>query len=455
MLQDDHVTTHTTIEDALSHRSGLPRHDLAYGEPDDTSATVVKRIRYLPMTAEPRTTFQYCNIMYAVATDLLETLTGLKLETILREKFWKPLGMSSTSFSEVEATGKLARGYYWDDSLTTGGHVSHSHYVSEPYINLSSISGAGATISCVNDYALWVKAYLDVANSTKPINFSSPINPTLYRDVLTPRTISQPPFGVPAPGFLTPQLYALGWFTFSISGYTIVAHGGGVPGFGTIVLFLPDEGYGIVTMGNTAGTSNIVGNLIALVLLERKLGLSSEESAFAKATLLACLSDSDMRQEMHPKSDEDCIVERRSQRSGTTQTEWPPREIAKLPLPRDIGDFAGLYKHPAYGVINFTVSRSGTVREEPTSSFLYGIPTLMRILHYALELHHVTDTLFTCKFMLPHGMVPKSSGSTLAAVERSSSSASPAKRSRRWALSWKERWWRRRKGRVGSTGRKA
>lgn len=208
-------------------------------------------------------------------------------------------------------------------------------------------------------------------------------------------------------------------------------------------------------MGNTAGTSNIVGNLIALVLLERKLGLSSEESAFAKATLLACLSDSDMRQEMHPKSDEGCIVERRSQRSGTTQTEWPPREIAKLPLPRDIGDFAGLYKHPAYGVINFTVSRSGTVREEPTSSFLYGIPTLMRILHYALELHHVTDTLFTCKFMLPHGMVPKSSGSTLAAVERSSSSASPAKRSRRWALSWKERWWRRRKGRVGSTGRKA
>ena len=24
--------------------------------------------------------------------------------------------------------------------------------------------------------------------------------------------------------------------------------------------------------------------------------------------------------------------------------------------------------------------------------------------HYALELHHVTDTLFTCKAMIPHGM---------------------------------------------------
>lgn len=404
MLQDDHATTHTTIEDALSHRSGLPRHDLAYGEPDDIPSTVVKRIRYLPMTAEPRTTFQYCNIMYAVATDLLETLTGLKLETLLREKFWEPLGMTSTSFSVADAKGRLARGYYWDDSSTSGRPILHSHYVSEPYINISSITGAGATISSVNDYALWIKAFLDVANTTKPMNVSSPINPTLYRDVLTPRTIALPPFEVPAPPFLTPQLYALGWITFSFGGYTVVAHGGGLPGFGTVVLFLPDEGYGIVTMGNTAGTSNMVGNLIALVLLKRKLGLSSEESASAKATLLASLSDSDMRREMHRKSHEDRITEQRSLRPGATKTKWPPTEAAKLPLPGDLGDFAGLYRHPAYGMINFTVSRSNGVRGGHTSSFLYGTPTPMRIWHYALELHHVTDILFTCKSMIPHGM---------------------------------------------------
>lgn len=98
MLQDDHATTHTTIEDALSHRSGLPRHEPAWGVPGETASSVVKRLRYLPMTAEPRTTFQYCNLMYGVVTDLLETMTGLKLETILREKFWDPLGMASTSF---------------------------------------------------------------------------------------------------------------------------------------------------------------------------------------------------------------------------------------------------------------------------------------------------------------------------------------------------------------------
>src|SRR4030095_862000 len=127
---------------------------------------------------------------------------------------------------------------------------------------------------------------------------------------------------------------------------------GGLPGFGTIVLFLPDEGYGIVTMGNTAGTSNTVGSLIALALLERKLGLSSEESAFAKAMLLARLSESGISQEMHRKGSGDRLPEQRSQCPGTTQIEWPPTEMAKLPLPGDMGDFTGLYGHPAYGVIN-------------------------------------------------------------------------------------------------------
>lgn len=130
--------------------------------------------------------------MYGVVTDLLESLTGIKLETFLHERFWKPLGMASTSFSGLAAKGRLARGYCWDaqkgDSSDSGSLVSDSHYVPEPYVNLTSITGAGATISSVNDYALWIIAYLDVANATKPVNVSSPINPTLYRDVLTPRT---------------------------------------------------------------------------------------------------------------------------------------------------------------------------------------------------------------------------------------------------------------------------
>jgi CubicO group peptidase (beta-lactamase class C family) len=415
VLEDDHATTHTTIEDALSHRSGLPRHDPVWGLPGETASSVVKKLRYLPMTAEPRTTFQYCNLMYGVVTDLLETLTGLKLETILREKFWDPLGMASTSFGGFDAQDNLARGYYWDlekngASAREGLSTTENQYVPEHYLNISGISGAGAITSSVNDYALWVKAFLDTANTDKPRNLSSPINYALYRDVLTPRTIILPPFMDSSPRIPTPQLYALGWTSFSVMGHTIVGHGGGIPGFGTSVIFLPDDSYGVVVMGNTAITSNIVGNLITVVLLKQKLGLSIKESASAKATLLAAFSDPHVRHYGYPISNEGAIYEQYFQHPAASQPKSSPAEVAKLPLPGDIGDYAGLYTHPAYGTINFTVSSSDPIDAESTSSspsassYLYGLHTPMRALRVAFELHHVTNTLFTCKFMIQHGM---------------------------------------------------
>jgi CubicO group peptidase (beta-lactamase class C family) len=413
VLADDHATMHTTIEDALSHRSGLPRHDLAWGVPGETASSVVKRLRYLPLTAEPRTTFQYCNLMYGVATDLLETLTGLKLETILREKFWDPLGMASTSFGGFDAQSNLARGYYWDlekngASAREGFSTPEHQYVPEHYLNISGISGAGATTSSVNDYALWVKAFLDTANAAEPKNTSSPINYALYRDILTPRTIVLPPPMNSSSDFLTPQLYTLGWTSISIMGHTIIGHGGGLPGFGTTVLFLPDDSYGVVVMGNTAVTSNIVGNLIAVALLKQKFGLSIEESASAKTTLLAAFSNPYMRQDVYPISNKDTTYEAYVQRPGASPSESSPAEVAKLPLPGDISSYAGLYAHPAYGMINFTVSSSDAIdaksASSAASSYLYGLPTPMRAWRYALELHHATDTLFTCKVLTQHGM---------------------------------------------------
>jgi CubicO group peptidase (beta-lactamase class C family) len=100
VLENEYATTHTTIEDALSHRSGMPRHDYSYGGEYDghkgTPRDVVRSLRYLPLTAEPRIRFQYSNIMYAVVGHVIETLEGVWLGDFLRERIWEPLGMEST-----------------------------------------------------------------------------------------------------------------------------------------------------------------------------------------------------------------------------------------------------------------------------------------------------------------------------------------------------------------------
>jgi CubicO group peptidase (beta-lactamase class C family) len=100
VLEDEYATTHTTIEDILSHRSGLPRHELSYGGHYDghngRPVDVVRSLRYLPLTAEPRTKFQYCNLMFLVAAHVIESLTDTWLGDVLHEKIWKPLDMKST-----------------------------------------------------------------------------------------------------------------------------------------------------------------------------------------------------------------------------------------------------------------------------------------------------------------------------------------------------------------------
>ena len=399
-LQDEHATSHTTIEDALSHRTGLPGHDLIGGQLNDTPSAIVQRMRYLPMTAEPRALWQYCNNMYAVITDLLETITGQNLETILADNFWKPLGMLSTTFTNPLATSgsessHLARGYYWNAAANVRLKSDcKGEYVPEPYDDNSANPGAGAIFSTVNDYALWVQALLDAAESGKPSNLSSPITPSIFRDLMSPRSIVSEIAGGQDPnyGFITPPLYALGWFTVQIRGETIVIHDGVQTGFGANVYMLPEKGYGIITMANTAYTSNVAGGIIASRLLLQKLNATGarEESVLAFQESLMKISRSILRPP----------VTKNRRQSPFPKLWTQTSQAGSLPLPRSITDFAGLYSHPAYGPINLTVVTSQTTLP---SEILEGL-IYPRVLPRKIQLFHITDTVFAVKSFSPHGL---------------------------------------------------
>lgn len=385
---------HTTIEDALSHRTGMPRHDLIYGVSGDTPAAIVARLRSLPMTAQPRTAFQYCNLMYAVLTDFLETVTGLKLELLLQERFWDPLGMRSTSFTLTmdKSESKLARGYFWDSKV--------EEYFTEPYLDLMPISGAGATISTVNDYALWIKALLSAANPGLGANHSSPLTPAMFYDLVSPRTIISDPHFLSSTdpwAFTNPFLYALGWITMKVGRETIIAHQGSLTGFGTAVYLLPEHGFGIAMMGNTENTSNLAEGTLSSVLMKRKLGIAgvTDGAECESAELVnlegilhgasrATLSNGDINRPSVDLPNRDDVL-----------------YTASLPLPGVIADFAGLYTHPAYGTLDFTVIN--TTASSTPSQILRAI-VAPRVWPRKLELQHTTDTVFALTISAPHGM---------------------------------------------------
>lgn len=85
---------------------------------------ITRILRDLPSVGEPREQWRYCNLMYMVASHVLQTLTGREVGAILRDWLWRPLGMNATYFGREEAQEApedLAMGYWWDYASDDGG----------------------------------------------------------------------------------------------------------------------------------------------------------------------------------------------------------------------------------------------------------------------------------------------------------------------------------------------
>jgi CubicO group peptidase (beta-lactamase class C family) len=282
VLSDDWVTKHMTFEDALCHRSGYPRHDKAFGcgSPEDTTlSTVVRALRNLPMTTEFRTRWQYQNIMFAAVSLAIERLTGQPLKEFLREKIWEPLGIKSTFFTYEDATEhvkrskntdvSLAKPYQWipgDRSnltpLTT--RSKDDHFAEIPYGLPAYVSGAGANITTVLDYA----RYLDcMIRQTPPIPKSGHTELRKQRmpcfDPFLQTISDQPPVTV------GPPQYCLGWIYEVYApkgtgrgGVEIWHHMGGLDGFNSQMRYIPALELGIVTLGNCSPGAHQAGEVM-------------------------------------------------------------------------------------------------------------------------------------------------------------------------------------------------
>jgi hypothetical protein len=134
-------------------------------------------------------------------------------------------------------------------------------------MDLTIVSGAGSVISNVLDYTRWIKALMSE---------SGPISKAGYKALLTSRSIIEDEGPLPSP-FTGPSTYALGWFTSTYQGYEFFTHGGGMEAFGAEVIFFPKLKYGIVSLGNTASTSNAVEERLMWHLIDERIGVPEKK----------------------------------------------------------------------------------------------------------------------------------------------------------------------------------
>jgi len=237
-LSNEFITQNATIEDLLTHRIGLPRHDLMWLFTDFSREENFKRMQYLdfPIDAEKkfRNEFHYNNFFYMTAGKIIEAKTALTYEQFIQNEILEKLSMNETFLTIPQKTANLAKPYYLEKSV--------------PHKNIDDMAPAGSIYSSAHDMSKWIQSFLKQTWENQDDLFKARIGLDNEKPNLD--------YG-----------YGLAWMTNTTNDqFHWYFHDGAIYGFSALVLFSPELDLGIVVLVNQNGAS--IGNEIVSSILK-------------------------------------------------------------------------------------------------------------------------------------------------------------------------------------------
>lgn len=250
-MSDPYVTREMRIRDLLAHRSGLSlgAGDLLYWPATSYSTKeVVQHLRYVPITNSFRSAYAYDNILFAVATLVIEQVSGQSWSDFVSSRIFGPLGMTETRPNYLSTKS--------DDNVAVG-HAKFNFKELKPVEPMAwdNNPGAGGIYSSVHDLAIWMRVQLDGgvigkdAQGNEKRLFSAERQKEMW-SLLTPIPVNDPV--VPELAAAKPNFsgYGEGWFVSDYRGHKLVWHTGGWPGQVSRVTLVPDMKLGVVVLTN-------------------------------------------------------------------------------------------------------------------------------------------------------------------------------------------------------------
>ncbi|MCA0374707.1 MAG: beta-lactamase family protein [Gemmatimonadetes bacterium] len=240
-----------TVRHLLSHAAGFPE-DNPWGDQQlaRTDAELSAMMRSgIPFSNTPGVAYEYSNYGFAILGRIVVNVSGMPYARYIREKVLLPLGMTSTTMEARDVpAARRAHGYRLQDG----------QWLEEPPLPDGSFGAMGGMLTSSADLARWVGLML---SAWPPRDGAE--HPALRRASL--REMQQVWRFAGGNAARNAQSGAL---SYTSGGYAyglrvsqnclfnhIVAHSGGLPGFGSQMRWLPEYGVGVVALGNLTYTS--------------------------------------------------------------------------------------------------------------------------------------------------------------------------------------------------------
>jgi CubicO group peptidase (beta-lactamase class C family) len=329
-MSDPYVTRELTVRDLLVHRSGLGlgAGDLLWWPPSTYNRKeIARRIRYIPLSTSFRSAYAYDNVLYLVAGEVIEAVSGKSWEDFVRTRILQKVGMSD---SDVRHSGAAEAG----NVAGTHAEVNDTVRAVDPFAS-DNTNPAGGIMSGASDMAKWMMVQLDSGKVADGSRLFAPASARqLWREV-TPTPIGTVPGGMTALAHLRATMagYALGLNVRDYRGQILRQHTGGLPGYLSKVAMIPDLRLGVAVLTNQE--SGLAFESIVYQVLDYYIGAKSPDYP----TLF---------QQLRQSNREKLRQARQKAASSRDSTAGPSLPLAK---------YAGTYRDPWYGDV--TIAQEG------------------------------------------------------------------------------------------------
>src|SRR5262245_8337710 len=247
-LIDPYVTRELTVRDLLVHRSGfgLGAGDLLWWPPSTYDRKeIARRLRYIPPATSFRSAYAYDNVLYLIAGELIEAISGQSWEEFVSARILAKVGMSGSSVRHSAAAA--------------GGNVAATHARIDGTVkpiapfDSDNTNPAGGINSSAEDMAKWLRVQLSggmLADGSRLFSAETAREPAT---LVTPLQTTDPPPEL-APLKANFRGYALGFDIRDYRGRKLVTHTGGLPGYVSRVAMIPDASVGVAVLTNQEAT---------------------------------------------------------------------------------------------------------------------------------------------------------------------------------------------------------
>jgi len=331
-MYNDYVTQNFNIQDLLTHRSGL---GLGAGDlqkwpsgSDFTIDDILSSFQHFKPLSPFRTKYDYDNMLYLVAGELIKRVSGIRWEDFVKERIMHPLGMDH---SYTLPPGKI------NSENLAAPHVPVNGVLKAvaPYeLDPDKISGAaGNVLSNANDMCLWLLAHLNkgrYGNKLEKELFSKESQKEMWK-------MHTPIDSKPYPRYTTHFYgYGLGWRLCELNGNFCVYHTGDYTGMYSKTMMFPDLNLGLVVLTNSYYGGDELREAVSLTIADSYMGIEKFD------WIHTYLENS---QDQSSEAEE--VVKR----------VWETVKAAK-DSPNDPNDYLGVYEDNWFGKVSISLEKN-------------------------------------------------------------------------------------------------